>query len=110
MSRTHLKRENEERTSWTDFTPKLNPGDTLTGTVTVTALPSAGAPPVTLEGRNSATQVVSGVVVAINKAAKFKVGAGGTVGTVYNYLVSVGTTLLDTVEWDFNVEVIADRP
>lgn len=108
-SRTHLKRENEARIAWVNFTGKLNSGDTLTGVPTVVASPSAGAPPVTLEGINAAAQVVNGVVVAIDKASSARLGAGGTVGSVYNYLFTQSTTDTEVVIWDFNIEVIADR-
>jgi hypothetical protein len=108
-SRTHLKRENEARIAWVDFTGKLNAGDTLTSVPTVVASPAAGSPAVTLEGINAAAQKVNGINVAISKAASVRIGAGGTVGTVYNYLVTQSTTDTEVVMWDFNVEVIADR-
>jgi hypothetical protein len=108
-SRTHLKKENEARIAWVDFTGNLNGGDTLTGVPTVVASPVSGAPAVTLQGINAAAQVVNGIVVATNKAASVKIGAGGTVGTVYNYLFTQSTTDTEIILWDFNVEVIANR-
>jgi len=83
------KHASETRTISVDYTDKLDSGESLSGTPTITEVTSSD---LTISGAqlNSGALTINGVSVAANKAAQCQV-AGGTSGTTYQVLIQVGT-------------------
>ena len=83
------KHASETRTISVDYTDKLDSGESLSGTPTITEVTSAD---LTISGAqlNSGALTINGVSVAANKAAQCQV-AGGTSGTTYQVLIQVST-------------------
>jgi len=83
------KHASETRTISIDYSDKLDSGEALTGTPTVSEVSSSD---LTLSGAqlNSGELTINGETVAANKAVQCQV-AGGSSGSTYSILVSVGT-------------------
>lgn len=78
----------EVRNAVVDFQGKLSAGEILTGTPTVTSVPTG----LTFANIavNTVALTVNDVAVAIGEAVQFKV-SGGTAGTRYTLVISAGT-------------------
>ena len=97
------KQASEVRTISVDYTDKLDTGESLTGTPTVSELTTSD---LTISGAqiNSGSLTINGVSVAANKAAQCQI-AGGTSGSTYSIQIQVGTdasspgaqTFIDTI-------------
>jgi len=79
----------EVRNCAVSFANKLDPGELLTGTPTVTSTPSG--PTISGAAVNTAAKTINGVSVPIGMAVQFKV-TGGTVDTDYILKAACGTT------------------
>ena len=91
------KTANEVRNLAVDFTDKLDSGEALTGTPTVTSSPS-GLTIASVEA-NAGTLTILGTTVAIGRAVTCSV-SGGSAGTRYTLTVQCGTdaTVAQTLE------------
>ncbi len=94
----------ETRTAFIRYTDKLESGELLTGTPTITISPSAG---VTLSNKAVSTAIltINGKSTAIGAAVSVKI-TGVTAATIYTLSVTVGTdatvaqTFVDTFEFE----------
>ena len=101
------KTESEVRLASVDFQGKLESGEALTGTVTVTD--DSGTLTLANAAVNSAALVVNGKDVAVGQGAIFKI-TGGTAGNTYTVKISVATdgTPAQTLNARIKLRVIAD--
>lgn len=78
----------EVRNAVVDFQGKLSAGELLTGTPTVTCVPTG----LTFSSIvvNTAAVVVNGITAAIGEAVQFRI-SGGTAGTRYTLVIGCGT-------------------
>lgn len=101
------KTASEVRIASVDFQGKLDDGELLTGTVTVTDDTSD----LTIANRavNSAALVINGKTSAIGKAVAFKI-TGGSAGTTYYLHISVATdaTFAQTLNARVKLKVVTD--
>lgn len=95
----------ETRLCAVDFTDKLDPGESLTGTPTVTD--STGDLTLANKSVSTAELTVAGRQVTAGRAVQFTT-TGGTAGTRYTISVSVGTdsTPAQTLEADLLLDVV----
>ena len=79
---------NEVRNVVVDFQWKLSSGELLTGTPTVTSVPTG----LTFASIvvNTVAVVVNGITAAIGEAVQFRI-SGGTAGTRYTLMIACGT-------------------
>lgn len=82
------KTASEVRNCIVSFAGKLDSGELLTGTPTVTASPSG----LTIANviRNSTSKTVNGVSISASQGVQWKV-SGGTAGTTYTFTITCGT-------------------
>jgi len=78
----------ETRLVSVDYRGKLDTGELLTGTPTVTISPSG--PTISNEAVNTAALTIAGETVAIGQAVQFKI-TGVTAGTTYTITTKCGT-------------------
>ena len=86
-----------------NFTDLLEWDDTLSGSPTVTRSSTT----VTVSGaaiNSSGTTVILGTTVAANKAVSFLVASGSS-GTRYNFNISIGTAIGQTLIWNVLLDV-----
>ena len=83
----HAKAVSEVRNVAVDFRGRLDDGELLSGTPTVT---QATLVPTNV-GVNVAEKKINGWTVAIGQAVQFQVPAGGTPSTVYTFQISCAT-------------------
>jgi hypothetical protein len=97
----------EVRNAAVSFVGKLDSGELLTGTPTVTVSPSG--PTLSNKAVNTAQLTIDGQTVAIGQAVQFSV-SGGTAGTSYVITVQCGTTATpaQTLEAFCNLKVVSD--
>lgn len=88
VSQVHRKTAAEVRLVSVDYRGKLDNGELLTGTPSVSILPTG--PTIANESVNSAALTINGQSVAIGQAAQFKI-SGGTAGTKYTITVKCDT-------------------
>lgn len=100
------KTDAEVRNIAVSFVKKLDVGELLTGTVTVTELVTNDLT-ITTEIVNTSALTINGAAVAIGQAVQFNV-SGGTAGKTYRILINVGTdsTPAQTLEGIVRLEVI----
>ena len=79
----------ETRNVAVDMTGKLDSGETLTGTPTVTVSPTG--PTLSNKAVNTSTLVINGSSVTAGYAIQFKI-TGATAGTLYTITCTCGTT------------------
>lgn len=97
----------EVRNGSVSFVGKLDAGELLTGTPTVTVSPSG--PTISNQAVNTAQLTIDNQTVAIGQAVQFSI-SGGTAGTSYVISVRCGTTAspAQTLEAFCNIKVVAD--
>ena len=102
----HEITDDEVRVVSVDFRFKLDDGETLTGTPTVTVPTSSGLV-FTQKQVNASTIVVNGVSLAAGLAIQFK--AAATAATVGDYSVNIlcGTSAGQTVQGRVRLSVVA---
>ena len=105
----HEKKVSAARNIAVSFSGKLDVGELLTGTPTIVEVTTTD---LTLSDKVVSTAIltINGVSVPINEAVQFHVEAGGTAGTQYKILITVGTdsTPAQTLVGVVLVDVVAD--
>ena len=96
------KRTTEILNGSLNFSGKMASGETINGVPTV-ACATSGAPTITAVAANSATMLVSNVLVAIGQGLQFVV-TGGTAGD-YVLLATATTNLGQTINLEMNITV-----
>jgi len=97
------KTDGETRNVAVDFTAKLDSGELLTGTPTVTD--ASGDLTITNKAVNAEQLTINNKTVAVGKAVQFQV-SGGSVGNNYPIVISVGT---DSTPAQTLVEIVTIR-
>lgn len=105
---TQQKTASEVRNVAVSFAGKLDSGELLTGTPTVTEVTTTDLT-FASQAVNTAALTINGVSTAIGRAAQFKV-TGGTAGTTYEITVSCGTdaTPAQTLYGTIKLKVVED--
>lgn len=103
------KREAEVRTVSVDLEGKLDAGETLTGTPTITSSPvgSVSAPGLTIDDEQVSTTVltINDREVAIGQAVQFML-SDGTARQTYTITVQCGTSAGQTIETELRLRVV----